>query len=87
MGAGGAWREFILDTFASRACRERGLFRPGVLAGVLDRQGPYARGLWGALCLELWFATFLDQPPARVEPAGEPAMAPETLPAAAPGRA
>ena len=52
--------EFVSDTLLSSASRERGLYRPDVLADIVNRQGVGSRQLWGALNLELWFQTYID---------------------------
>ena len=59
---------FVRDTLASRAARERGLIDPDAVDRLLAGSGRYDRRLWGLLCLELWFRTFVDgQPPAAPE--------------------
>lgn len=58
--AGGPVRDFVHDVLTSRCSRERGLFDPGALARLLDREVPFGRQLWGALCLELWHQQLID---------------------------
>lgn len=58
---GGAVREFVSDTLLSQASRERGLYRPEALANIANSQGVGGRQLWGALNLEMWFQTYIDE--------------------------
>jgi asparagine synthase (glutamine-hydrolysing) len=57
---GGPVREFVADTLLGRRSKERGIYRPEALEGMLRDQGVGGRQLWGALCLELWHQTFID---------------------------
>jgi len=57
---GGVVRDFVGDTLLSRASRERGLFDPNGLEGLINREAKFGRQLWGALCLELWHQRFID---------------------------
>lgn len=57
---GGPVKAFIEDILLGRTCRERGLFQQQGLEAVLRKEGRYGRQIWGALCLELWFRTFID---------------------------
>ena len=59
--AGGPVRDFVGDLLHSRACRERGLWRPEGLDGVMASDSGAFRQTWGILCLELWFREFLDR--------------------------
>ena len=54
-------RDFAGDILLGSAARKRGLFRPAALEAALASSTPFGRGLWGALCLELWFQQFLDR--------------------------
>lgn len=56
----GPTRDLFHDTLLSRAGRERGLFEPGAVERALGSSEPFSRRLWGLLCLELWFQTFID---------------------------
>ena len=59
--ARGELRGFVSDILLSKAARQRGLFDPKALEASLTGAGPFSRGTWGALCLELWFRKFIDQ--------------------------
>lgn len=58
---GGPVRDFVGDILLGQRSRERGLFRPAALQRLISAEGRYGRQLWGALCLELWHQTFIDQ--------------------------
>lgn len=56
----GVVRDFVHDTLLSRASRERGIFREDELERLVQSEAGFGRQLWGALCLELWYQTFVD---------------------------
>ncbi|MFQ5845246.1 MAG: asparagine synthase-related protein, partial [Planctomycetota bacterium] len=56
----GPWRDLAGDVFFDRRTRERGMLDPDALRSALQRPDRYDRGLYAALCLELWCRTFLD---------------------------
>jgi asparagine synthase (glutamine-hydrolysing) len=60
----GELREFVLETFHSAAGKARPYlgdsFDP---AGAIDKEGKFARNLWGLLSLELWQQQFHDREP------------------------
>ena len=53
--------DFIRDVLLSKACRERGLFDTKRIEYLIDNEYAFGRRLWGFLCLELWFQTFIDK--------------------------
>lgn len=57
---GGVVRDFVADVLLSRKSIQRGIFSENALRGMIDHQGVGGRQLWGALCLELWYQTFID---------------------------
>ena len=57
----GPVRDFVMDTLMSRACQERGLFNCTELQKTIDKHAIFERQIWGALCLELWYTTFIDK--------------------------
>jgi len=57
----GVVREFVSDTLLSQSSLERGLYRPDALANIANSQGVGGRQLWGALNLEMWFQTYIDE--------------------------
>ena len=61
----GPVHDFACDILLSPTCRERGLFDTGALEKMLGHEAPHGRQAWGALCLELWFRTFIDAPQGR----------------------
>jgi asparagine synthase (glutamine-hydrolysing) len=56
----GPVREFAADLLLSRTCRERAIFDVKALEEMMNKEVPHSRQVWGALCLELWFRTFID---------------------------
>ena len=56
----GPTAELLRDTLLSARCRERGLFEPVAVEQALQGSERFSRRLWGLLCLELWFQTFID---------------------------
>ncbi len=53
-------RDLFADVLLSDRCRQRGLFDPTVVEGLLDREHAFGRRLWGLLNLEMWYRTFID---------------------------
>ena len=54
-------KDFIHDILLSRKAKERGIFNPVEMEKLVTGERAFGRRLWGALCLELWFQTFIDQ--------------------------
>lgn len=52
---------FIREVLLSKTCRERGIFDMERMKRLIEGERPFGRTLWGALSLELWFRTFIDQ--------------------------
>lgn len=57
----GPVRDFVADVLLSRKSLERGIYRREALEGMVLESGVGARPLWGALCLELWHRSFIDE--------------------------
>jgi asparagine synthase (glutamine-hydrolysing) len=57
---GGDLREFVADLLLCRRCRERVIFDVKTLEEHLSNPRTFGRGIWGALCLELWFRQMVD---------------------------
>ncbi len=53
-------KEFILDVLLSKKSRERKIIKPDYVEQLVNNEQPFGRGLWGILCLELWFNQFID---------------------------
>jgi asparagine synthase (glutamine-hydrolysing) len=51
---------FFRDVLLSKTCRERGLFDTQAIEKLIDNENAFGRRLWGLMCLELWFRTFID---------------------------
>jgi asparagine synthase (glutamine-hydrolysing) len=67
--ARGELRGFVRGILLSDAARSRGIYRIEGLERLIEGEVPFGRELWGLLCLEAWFQTFVDggappQPPA-----------------------
>ncbi len=56
----GVVRDFVLDTLLSDKSKNRGLLNQSEITNYLEQEKPFDRGLWGALCLELWYQNFID---------------------------
>jgi asparagine synthase (glutamine-hydrolysing) len=59
--ARGPLREFVREILLGSAARSRGIYRPEGVARLLESERPFGRELWGLLCLETWFQTFIDR--------------------------
>jgi asparagine synthase (glutamine-hydrolysing) len=57
---GGELRQFVSDILLSKTCRERNILAVDAIEKSLECQTEFSRGIWGALCLELWCRQFLD---------------------------
>jgi asparagine synthase (glutamine-hydrolysing) len=59
-------KSLAYDTLLSPSARQRGLFRPDYVRGLLDEHCSGARDhhyrLWALLMLELWFRMWIDAP-------------------------
>jgi asparagine synthase (glutamine-hydrolysing) len=53
-------KDFILDTLLSKKARERNIINSKYIENFIASERPFGRGLWGILCLELWFQQFID---------------------------
>ncbi|MGH2361269.1 MAG: asparagine synthase (glutamine-hydrolyzing), partial [bacterium] len=59
--------EYTRAMLESGRARQRGIFDPEFLSGLLDahsrgRWVNHSRAIWSLLCLEVWFQTYLDAP-------------------------
>jgi len=55
-------RDFIGDILLSQKSKERNIFNTAEVEKLITNERPFGRQLWGMLCLELWFRTFIDNP-------------------------
>jgi asparagine synthase (glutamine-hydrolysing) len=53
-------KDFILDILLSKNARERNVVNSKFVEDLIASERPFGRGLWGILCLELWFQQFID---------------------------
>ena len=56
----GEVRDFIRDILLSKTLKERGIFNVVTLEKLMNEEAAFGRQLWGALCIELWYKTFID---------------------------
>lgn len=62
LGRGGAFREFLLDTFRSSKAKSRPyLAETFDIESIIRDEGEFSRNLWGLLSLELWQQQFHDR--------------------------
>jgi len=54
-------KDFILDTMLSQKAKERNIINSKCVETMISSERPFGRGLWGILCLELWFRQFIDR--------------------------
>jgi len=54
-------RDFICDILLSQKSRERRIFNIEKVEKIIVNERAFGRQLWGMLCLELWFNTFIDK--------------------------
>ncbi len=52
--------DFIRDILLSKRAGQRGIFNLPMLEKAIKTEQNYGRAVWGALCMELWFNTFID---------------------------
>lgn len=53
-------KDFILDVLLSKSSKERKIINTDYVEQLVNTEQPFSRGLWGILCLELWFKQFID---------------------------
>lgn len=56
----GELKDYVRETLLSSKARSRGLFKAEAISSLLEKERPFSRVLWGCLCLELWYSTFID---------------------------
>jgi len=54
-------KSFFQDVLLSKACLDRGLLNIPQVEKLIEDENAFGRRLWGLLCLELWFRTFIDK--------------------------
>lgn len=52
---------FIMDVLLSKKSRERNIINTKDVEKLINSEQPFGRGLWGILCLELWYNQFIDK--------------------------
>lgn len=56
----GPARQFVRDILLSPRARQRGIYEPREIERLIDQEFTFGRSLWGALQVELWHRTFID---------------------------
>jgi len=56
----GSMHGYLQDTLICDRVKERRLYDMKKLESLLSSEGKFGRSIWGFLCLELWFRTFID---------------------------
>jgi asparagine synthase (glutamine-hydrolysing) len=56
----GELKGFVHDILLSQRARERGVYNVQNLEQAVMSGGKYDRQLWGLLCMELWYQSFID---------------------------
>jgi asparagine synthase (glutamine-hydrolysing) len=54
-------KDFIMDVFLSKKSKERNIINTQYIEKLISAEQPFGRGLWGLLCLELWYNQFIDK--------------------------
>lgn len=58
----GPLREMVGDILLGNAAKSRGIYKLDGLERLIAKEMAFGRELWGLLCLELWFQTYMDSP-------------------------
>jgi asparagine synthase (glutamine-hydrolysing) len=58
----GPLKGLVTDILLGTAARTRGIYHADGLTRLIGGERAFGRELWGLLCLELWFQTFIDRP-------------------------
>ena len=53
-------KDFVMDIFNTQKSKERGILNTTKIEQMISSEQPFNRGLWGLLCLEIWFGEFID---------------------------
>jgi len=57
----GPLKDYVKDILLSKTAKKRGIYNTAKLEEILKLELQFDRGLWGLLCLETWFKTFIDK--------------------------
>lgn len=53
-------KDFVNETLTSKRAKERGVYNILKIKQMIGREEKFSRTIWGLLCMELWFKTFID---------------------------
>ncbi len=56
-----ALKKFVKEILLDDKAKRRGIFNIKMIERLLDEEQEFSRVIWSALCLELWFNTFIDK--------------------------
>ena len=68
--------EYACEVLDSARARQRGIFHPQFVQDLLKAHAgtklvDHSAAIWALLCLELWFETYIDQPPVQLGTASQ----------------
>src|SRR3989339_948874 len=52
-------KEFVRSILLDKKARDRRIYQPKKISQLLESEVPFGRSIWGLLCLELWYRTFI----------------------------
>ena len=56
----GPLKKFVQNILLSKRAKNRGIYKFDGIKKILKTEQKFGRQIWGLLCLELWFRTFID---------------------------
>jgi len=54
-------KEYIHSILLSDKAKNRGIYNISEIEKAISKEGNFSRVVWGLLCLEIWFRTFIDE--------------------------
>ncbi len=57
----GPLKDFVQDLLLSSKAKSRGIYNKSAIEKLIAGERKFGRQLWGLLCLEIWFRTFIDK--------------------------
>lgn len=55
-------KSYVKEILLDKSAKERGIFNIPQLEQAIQNENSFGRATWGALCIELWFKNFIDNP-------------------------
>jgi len=56
----GPLKDFLKNTLLDKKAKDRGIYNVKGIENIIKQEQEFGREIWGLLCLELWFKTFID---------------------------